>query len=122
MPKCNQCGVEFEGRADARFCSTKCRVSHLRGTIPLATEKQLERSSKTAAVKAEQSVEDNPELPKIEVGLSEEQKHENFRKSVGEIHDYIRFKMFQLPEDEREKFWKEVQKFRSPNQGGIIRV
>lgn len=28
--KCNNCGIEFDGRKDARFCSPKCRVTFSR--------------------------------------------------------------------------------------------
>lgn len=27
LPECEQCGAEFAGRSDARFCSTRCRVA-----------------------------------------------------------------------------------------------
>jgi len=35
--KCKQCGNEFEGRADAKYCSAKCRVAANRNTTePIA--------------------------------------------------------------------------------------
>ena len=39
--KCLQCEKEFEGRVDARFCSTKCRVTHSRHKGVTAKEKSV---------------------------------------------------------------------------------
>ena len=39
--RCEQCNNEFEGRADARFCSSTCRSRHSRATdneISVATD------------------------------------------------------------------------------------
>ena len=30
MPKCEQCGAEFQGRADARYCCNGCRQAAYR--------------------------------------------------------------------------------------------
>ena len=36
--KCSNCGEEFEGRADAKYCSVKCRVSHHRISVTDVTD------------------------------------------------------------------------------------
>ena len=49
---CSTCGKPFDARADARFCSGKCRVAHHRGaTIPLAM-RRLPRWVRYSAKKA----------------------------------------------------------------------
>lgn len=38
--ECRQCGKEFEGRSDARYCSAKCRVTANRAKAESVTDKK----------------------------------------------------------------------------------
>jgi len=46
LPECERCGVEFVGRSDARFCSTRCRVAAHRAANKLS---DAERKAKKDA-------------------------------------------------------------------------
>lgn len=51
LPECEQCGTEFTGRSDARFCSTRCRVAAHRAQKK--AEGQETAAEKKARAKAE---------------------------------------------------------------------
>lgn len=51
LPECEQCGAEFAGRSDARFCSTRCRVAAHRAQKK--AEGQETAAEKKARAKAE---------------------------------------------------------------------
>ena len=46
MVKCYKCGKEFEGRADAKYCSIKCRVSAKRAGEPITEADVLKAREK----------------------------------------------------------------------------
>jgi len=49
--KCKLCHKEFDGRKDAKFCSTKCRVSYSRGVRQGPQDKVEEVKPKTIETK-----------------------------------------------------------------------
>jgi flagellar biosynthesis GTPase FlhF len=54
--KCNNCNKEFEGRSDAKFCSTKCRVAFNRRIDNPAEPKMIPKSECDEKIKAMQAI------------------------------------------------------------------
>jgi len=46
----------------------------------------------------------------------------SFQSTIIEIHDIIRDRMMDMTETQKEAFWKKVQAFRPPSQGGTVKV
>lgn len=58
--KCNGCGKEFEGRIDARYCSSTCRVRAHRGFKP-------EITTNNTPVEAPSEIKRHISVPKINI-------------------------------------------------------